>query len=185
MRCVVKFCGSNLYLPKSDEVSSTHRFPINPVQAQQWWTALAPYIEQEDMENGKLNGNSVRICAAHFTESDFSFTTIGKRKLQSNAIPSVFPEQNEKILIRRKNLPSGHCSSDIRTPLRDICNLVPVAIVNRLDDCLPPSMTIVKQSVDQTNCSTTEVKKVLPLNIPSADTCLAVVGSSNGERRPK
>lgn len=82
--CCVPLCKSN---SKKKLGISFHEFPGNETYRQAWLKA----ISRKDFVPNE-NSNTSLVCSLHFVDSDFSSSTIKRRRLKPDAVPSVFSE---------------------------------------------------------------------------------------------
>lgn len=109
--CCVPFCNSR---PGGYEKISFHEFPSKLELRAAWVKA----ISREGEKHGSLWTPSDRsyICHKHFAASDYSVSTISRRILLPNSIPSIFPNypahilskssKKRKLSIPEKEIPS-------------------------------------------------------------------------------
>ena len=96
--CCAWGCSNRESSDSKSKGLSFHYFPKNESSCDQWIKA----VRRQDWKPS----SSSRLCSEHFKESDFKGHTLERRRLNENAIPSIFkafpPHLKKKSPIKRK-----------------------------------------------------------------------------------
>ncbi|ODM95444.1 THAP domain-containing protein 1 [Orchesella cincta] len=95
-RCCISSCGMSVRVVEAKGLSY-HKFPTKEPVRDQWVQAVIPHMDKPELF--KVVPRYTRVCSRHFRKKDYCMDAKKRARLNSNAVPSVFPRKNTPLVI--------------------------------------------------------------------------------------
>ncbi|CAG7824333.1 unnamed protein product [Allacma fusca] len=96
-RCCISSCKMNVRVAEAKGLSY-HCFPLKDPHREKWIQAILPHVDKP--ESFKIVQGYTRVCSRHFRIKEYSLDSKKRARLNSNAVPSVFPRKNTPVFVQ-------------------------------------------------------------------------------------
>ncbi|CAL8115524.1 unnamed protein product [Orchesella dallaii] len=155
-RCCISSCGMSVRVLEAKGLSY-HKFPTKEPVRDQWVQAVIPHMDKPELF--KVVPRYTRVCSRHFRKKDYCMDAKKRARLNSNAVPSVFPRKNTPLVIPSILPVSPKVSTPKAHSLPDLEPMNTIASSSSTSTAITSSTSTVTSSSNSVAFTPAEVKK--------------------------